>query len=301
MANADQDNATGPAARGFRGLDFYAMRVLRHCRIPGHLRLATLPNIDKLIKAGRIDKHIRFSPNDDVELDVWLIRGRGPVAAASPGTVLIIHGLWDSKARFFDLGEIMASRGFNVILPDLRRHGASTGEHTTFGALEKRDLAALMTHLRTTGDAPDPLWVFGFSMGAAIAVQYSAIDPLVRGAVAAAPFADGPSITRRAVPLMSKEKFQAVWARAAEIAGFDRDDTSTVQAAGHLNCPLIVIHGLLDMIVPYSQGRAVFEAAPQPKRLYSVPWAGHPSLLLKSRQWFADRIAELATMGVYSP
>jgi len=296
MADAKEDNAA-PTARGFRGLDFYAMRVLRHCRIPGHLRLATLPRIDKLLAAGRIDKHVRFSPADDVELDVWLIHGRGPAAAASPGTVLIIHGLWDSKARFFDLGEIMASRGFNVALPDLRRHGASTGEHTTFGALEKRDLAALMTHLRATGDAPGPLWVFGFSMGAAIAVQYSAIDPLVRGTVAGAPFADGPSITRRVVPLMSKEKFQAVWVRAAEIAGFDPQDTSTVQAAGKLNCPLIVIHGMLDLIVPYSQGHAVFEAAPQPKKLYSVPWAGHPSLLLKSRSWFADRIEEVMAMG----
>jgi len=314
------------ADRGVRGVDFYARRLLRHSRLPGRLRLAMLGGAEKLLAARRIDKHVRLSLADGVELDVWLIRGRwhgrpahgNPPSAEGrdgpgthgqvlrtpdgdardtpqppcPGTVLIIHGLWDSKGRFFRLGELLARRGFDVVMPDLRCHGQSTGEFTTFGALEKRDLLALMNSLRAAGDVRGPLWVFGFSMGATIAVQYSALDPLVRGAVAAAPFADGKSITKHLAPLMGRPKFDAVWARAAEMAGFDPGDTSTVEAARGLRCPLIVVHGRLDLIVPYSQGLAVFEAAPRPKRLHTIGWAGHPSLLLKGRRWFADRVAE---------
>jgi len=309
MPNAE-DNPNRPAAgpcpapeanRRLRGVDFYARRMLHQSRLPGRLRLAMLGSADKLLAARRIDKHLRFSPADGVELDVWLIRGRGPAAPTAPdnapGTVLILHGLWDSKGRFFRLGELLARRGFDVVLPDLRRHGDSTGGFTTFGALEKRDMLALMTSLRAAGEVRGPLWVFGFSMGAATAVQYSALDPLVRGAVAVAPFADGRSITKRLAPLMSRRKFDAVWSRAAEIAGFDPDDTSTIEAARRLHCPLIVVHGRLDLIVPYSHGRAVFEAAPQPKRLYTIGWAGHPSLLLKGRRWFADRIAEVIALA----
>jgi len=300
--NATSGRGTTPAPRGYRNLDFYARRLLRQSRLPGRLRLAMLGSADKLLAARRIDKHLRFSPTDGVELDVWLIRGCGPAAAPTapdnaPGTVLMIHGLWDSKGRFFRLGELLARRGFDVVLPDLRRHGDSTGGFTTYGALEKRDLLALMTSLRAAGEIRGPLWVFSFSMGAATAVQYSALDPLVRGAVAVAPFADGRSITKRLAPLMSRRKFDAVWARAAEMAGFDPDDTSTVEAARRLRCPLIVIHGRLDLIVPYSHGRAVFEAAPQPKRLYTIGWAGHPALLLKGRRWFADRIAEVIALA----
>jgi len=376
MPNAE-DNPNRPAAGPcpapeanphLRGVDFYARRMLRQSRLPGRLRLAMLGSADKLLAARRIDKHLRFSPADGVELDVWLIRGRGqwhgrpaheshgrparvecpclqgrdgyksyrtyrtyrenapplqgrdgpdthgqdaratpagaPGNAAAPtapdnapGTVLILHGLWDSKGRFFRLGELLARRGFDVVLPDLRRHGDSTGGFTTYGALEKRDMLALMTSLRAAGEVRGPLWVFGFSMGAATAVQYSALDPLVRGAVAVAPFADGRSITKRLAPLMSRRKFDAVWTRAAEIAGFDPDDTSTVEAARRLHCPLIVVHGRLDLIVPYSHGRAVFEAAPQPKRLYTIGWAGHPALLLKGRRGFADRIAEVIALA----
>ena len=292
---------------GYRNLDFYARRLLRQSRLPGRLRLAVLGSADKLLAVRRIDKHLRFSPADGVELDIWLIRGRhqaapGNAAAPTapnnaPGTVLMIHGLWDSKGRFFRLGELLSRRGFDVVMPDLRCHGHSTGEFTTYGALEKRDLLAMMTSLRAAGEVRGPLWVFGFSMGAATAVQYSALDPLVRGTVAVAPFADGRSITKRLAPLMSRRKFDAVWARAAEMAGFDPDDTYTVEAARSLHCPLIVIHGRLDLIVPYSHGRAVFEAAPQPKRLYTIGWAGHPSLLLKGRRWFADRIAEVIALA----
>ena len=344
-----RDNAAPPAPVALphlRGVDFYARRMLHQSRLPGRLRLAMLGSADKLLAARRIDKHLRFSPADGVELDVWLIRGRhqwhgrpaheshgrparvespclqgrdgpdthgqdaratpagapGNAAAPTapdnaPGTVLILHGLWDSKGRFFRLGELLARRGLDVVMPDLRRHGDSTGGFTTFGALEKRDMLALMTSLRAAGEVRGPLWVFGFSMGAATAVQYSALDPLVRGAVAVAPVADGRSITKRLAPLMSRRKFDAVWARAAEIAGFDPDDTSTVEAARGLRCPLIIVHGRLDLIVPYSHGRAVFEAAPQPKRLYTIGWAGHPALLLKGRRWFADRIAEVIALA----
>jgi pimeloyl-ACP methyl ester carboxylesterase len=234
--NATSGRGTTPAPRGYRNLDFYARRLLRQSRLPGRLRLAMLGSADKLLAARRIDKHLRFSPADGVELDVWLIRGRhqaapGNAAAPTapdnaPGTVLMIHGLWDSKGRFFRLGELLARRGFDVVLPDLRCHGDSTGGFTTFGALEKRDMLALMTSLRAAGEVRGPLWVFGFSMGAATAVQYSALDPLVRGAVAVAPFADGRSITKRLAPLMSRRKFDAVWARAAGSAKTDISSSS---------------------------------------------------------------------------
>jgi len=42
-----------------------------------------------------------------------------------------------------------------------------------------------------------------------------------------------------------------------------------------LAVPLLVLHGERDEVVPYSQGRRVFEAAPGPKRFHAIPRAGH--------------------------
>jgi fermentation-respiration switch protein FrsA (DUF1100 family) len=39
--------------------------------------------------------------------------------------------------------------------------------------------------------------------------------------------------------------------------------------------PLLVIHGEQDEVIPFRLGRAVFEAAPQPKEFWAIPGAGH--------------------------
>ena len=199
-------------------------RLLRHSRLPGRLRLAMIGRSERLLRQRRIDRCLRFPRENGVVLDVWTIRGRGrdaPEADGARGTVLIVHGLWDSKGRFFGLGERLGKMGFDVVLPDLRAHGASTGRYVTFGALEKRDLLALTEQLAEQGRLREPLYVFGFSMGAAIAVQYAALEPRCRGVVAVSPFKDAHSIARRIVPLMSRRRYKTVWRRAAEIATED--------------------------------------------------------------------------------
>ena len=282
------------------GADFYARRLLHRTGVPGKARLALAGSADKLLHDHRIDEHLRVPVDEAVALDVWIIRGRK--AAETPrGTVLILHGLWDSKARYFGLGERLAASGFDVVLPDLRSHGRSDGEHVTYGALEKRDMRVLMDGLFASGKVRGPLRVFGVSMGAAIAVQYAALEPRCRGVVAVAPYKDARSVVRRLCPLMSEAKYQAVWARAAEIAHFDPNDTSTTEAAAALTCPLVVVHGMLDSLVPHGHGKAVYDAAPEPKRLITVPWAGHTTVLVAREKWFAGQIERLARGEVGRP
>ena len=271
------------------GADFYARRLLRRSRLARRLRVLMSPRPEQLLAAGRIDEHLRREVDEDVELDVWLIRGRGDMAGRR-GSVAVLHGLWDNKARLFGVGEQLAARGFDIVLPDLRGHGRSGGRHTTFGALEKRDVSRLMGALAGEGRIAEPRYAFGYSMGAAVAVQYAAAEPRCRGVVAVAPFADGPSVVRRACLLMGRGKYDALWARAGEIARFDPAETSTVAAAATLTCPLTVVHGRLDWLVPYSHGKAVFDAAPQPKRLITIGWADHFTILIARANWFAARL-----------
>jgi fermentation-respiration switch protein FrsA (DUF1100 family) len=44
---------------------------------------------------------------------------------------------------------------------------------------------------------------------------------------------------------------------------------------GALSVPLLVLHGDRDEIVPYAQGRKIFEAARGPKTFYTIKGAGH--------------------------
>jgi fermentation-respiration switch protein FrsA (DUF1100 family) len=61
-----------------------------------------------------------------------------------------------------------------------------------------------------------------------------------------------------------------------------------------LRCPLLVIHGGRDEIVPLLYGETLFEAAPEPKELVVLPGVGHNDLItLAGREW-ASAIASWA-------
>ena len=49
----------------------------------------------------------------------------------------------------------------------------------------------------------------------------------------------------------------------------------TLGTVGRVDTPLLVFHGDADEVVPYRQGRAVFEAASEPKTFVTLPGARH--------------------------
>jgi alpha-beta hydrolase superfamily lysophospholipase len=283
-------------------VDHYARAMVHQNTLNGRVRLWLLGSGETMLRQGRIDAHRRIAGFDGTEIDTWVIRdrradrarrhGQTPVPPTR-GTAVLLHGLLDSKARFFGLGQRLANRGFHVVLPDHRLHGRSGGECVTYGAKEKRDVRAVVDALLADETVAEPIYVFGFSMGAAVAVEYAAIDDRVRGVMSCAPYADLRSMTRRVGWWLGADKRREMLARAGEIAGFDPAEVSPEAAAARLSVPLLVVHGTWDPIVPYKEGLAVYQAASGPKRMITIPRMGHVSLLLGREAWFADRFAEI--------
>lgn len=282
-------------------VDDYAGLMVCPDPLSGQIRLALLGTGEQLLGEGRIDVHRQIPSFDGTEIDTWVIhdrrfrrcRRRGQTPRPTRGTVLLLHGVMDSKARFFGVGQRLANRGFDVVLPDHRVHGRSGGECITYGAKEKRDVRAVVDALLADGTVAEPIYVFGYSMGAAVAVEYAAIDPRVRGVVAGAPYADLRSMTWRLAWWLGEQKREKVLARAGEIAGFEPAEVSPESAAGKLTVPLLLFHGRWDTLVPYRQGKRVFEAANGPKRMITVDYIGHFTMLIGRDDWFADRVEEL--------
>lgn len=105
-----------------------------------------------------------WTASDGVEL-AWRETGEGRA-------VILLHGLFsDAQMNWIKFGhaEAIASRGFRVIMPDLRAHGLSGKPHEAEAypkGILARDLAELIAHLGV-----EDYDLGGFSLGARTVVQ----------------------------------------------------------------------------------------------------------------------------------
>jgi pimeloyl-ACP methyl ester carboxylesterase len=278
--------------------EFYARQMISPAAPQRCVSAALLPASRRLLQAGRIDAHHRVPMPDGVEIDTWVIRRRCCGSQGPRGVVAVMHGYTSSRVQTLGIAERIAERGFDVVLWDHRAHGRSGGRYVTFGALEHRDAGRVVDRMIERGEVVDgPVYVFGISMGGAAAVQYAASEPRCRGCLAVVPFASFRRVARRIVPLMSEEKFQRSLAEAGRIGGFDPNVMTPQDAAARLGCPLMVVHGRMDWLVPYAHGRAIYDHAAGPRTMVTIPWADHFLILLGRDRWFAEQLDRLAREG----
>ena len=287
--------------------DFYAKQILVHNTGPGKIAMDVTGSGQRLIRQKRIDLNPRMEMADGTEIDVWVLRAKPGPEGVNLGTALLLHGLGESKARYLPAGENLSKKGFDVVLVDLRCHGRSGGEYVTYGAWEKQDVKAVMDRLIADGTVQGEIYVFGATLGATTAIQYAASDRRVKGVIALTPYKDAASTGRRVLfataPTMSHDEYERVLAQAGEMADFDPHATSSVAAARSVLCPLLLVHGLLDLSVPLESSQAIYEAAAGPKKLIVVT-PGPEQLVLATQiefgGWIPERIRELATVGLRS-
>ncbi|OPX24798.1 MAG: hypothetical protein B1H04_01430 [Planctomycetales bacterium 4484_123] len=280
-------------------VDEYARRLLEQSTSIGRIWQAMVGTSEQLVAGGTISAARRFTMPDGVEIDVWVLKAAGRTSTQpARGTVLVVHGLCDSKVSYLRLGRALSRRGFDVVLTDLRAHGRSTGRYVTYGALEKDDQKRVMDALLAEKLVAEPVYVFGRSLGASVAILYAAIDPRVRGVVAVTPSRDMPTTCRRFLArnaiLLDETTFQKVIARAGKLGRFDPADASVVDAAAKLDCPLLLVHGGADVFVPYTDSEEIFKAAGGPKELEIIPWAGHFGIVYAREEEMVGRVEKVA-------
>jgi pimeloyl-ACP methyl ester carboxylesterase len=121
-------------------------------------------------------EEVAFKAPDGVPLAGWWVP-----AADAKGTVVLVHGLNRSRIEMVRKTPFLNHRGWNALLFDLRHHGASGGEVSSFGHFEKDDVHAAVEWARAHAAGPVVLW--GVSLGGASATLAAADDPTVAGLV----------------------------------------------------------------------------------------------------------------------
>ncbi len=146
---------------------------------------------------------VSFRAPDGVTLQGWWVP-----APRARGSVVLLHGLNRSRIEMVRKVPFLHEHGWNALLFDLRHHGTSQGERSTFGWLETGDAVAAASLARAHDAGPVVLW--GVSLGAATATLAMAQDPTLAGLVA-----DSSYLTLRHTVLHHVQLFRGFrwWAR----------------------------------------------------------------------------------------
>jgi fermentation-respiration switch protein FrsA (DUF1100 family) len=200
-------------------------------------------------------REITLQAEDKVRLKAWYWPGREPL------TLLILHGNAGSREHRLGWGQALHDRGWGVFILDYRGYGGSSGSPSEVGFL--RDARAAWNWLR--GQTEDRVALVGESIGTGVAIQLAAeTDPLAL--IVQSPFASAVEVGQASFPLLP-------------IGWILKDRFESVRHISHVSCPVLVIHGEQDELIPLAQARRLFRQAAEPKVWYCVPGAGHNDLL----------------------
>lgn len=214
---------------------------------------------------------------DELWLKVALDNGEGtqrvhawwlPAAAVDAPTLLYLHGTrWSLGNSLFRIARLHGL-GFNILAIDYRGFGRSDGDMPSESQIRADARAAWMEVVRRE-PRDDRRYIYGHSLGAAVAIELGATQDGAAGVIAESGFtslADVVADRNLPVGLLMTQRFDAL----ADVP--------------RLRAPVLFVHGTADDVVPVAMTQRMFEAAPEPKRLLLIEGGGHSD--------FGDRGAE---------
>jgi len=221
---------------------------------------------------GLVARDVEIPTEDGERLHAWWFR----TPDEPLGHVLLCHGNAGNVADRLLHARLLTDVGFDVLVFDYRGYGRSTGRPDEEGTY--RDArAARTTLLKLEGIDPRHVVYLGESLGGAVALAL-AIEAPPRALVLTSTFTSVRDMARLHYPVVPAVLVPDAYPSLARIPG--------------LRCPVLILHGDRDEIVPVAHARSLLAAAPEPKQLRVFAGAGHNDLLDRDGHAWAAAIAE---------
>jgi uncharacterized protein len=266
---------------------FLVNLALHPARRPLDLRTAGLLNVPV--------QNVTISAADGAALRAWFAEPTEPNGAA----VILLHGIADNREGATGYAGMFLRHGYAVLLPDSRAHGESGGAFPTYGVLERDDVRRWSAWLHSR--VPGCEYLFGESMGAAIAIQASAVTPGVCAVAAESAFATFREI---ADDRISQETGLDLWfprtlgapARELALLWVDAVDHVHLAAASPLRAirqsrvPTLLIAGTADNNIPMRHSQQLAEAGAAHADLWIVNGAEHTGAMSVNPLEFERRV-----------
>jgi alpha-beta hydrolase superfamily lysophospholipase len=251
---------------------------------PSRVSVTDEPALALTTELGASVRDVQIRAFDSASLRAWMFEP----ARASNGTVMLFHGMADSRLSELGYARLLLKHGYGVLAIDERANGSSGGEIETFGVLERRDTHSwadwLFANTRTRR-----LYGLGESMGAGALLESLATEPRFRAVVAECPFQNFREVAYDRVsqhfgtrPEFKRPLYFGVIESGLLYArwryGIDLGAASPEDAVAVTHTPVLLIHGLADDNVYPVQSKRMAASNPAHVSLWQ-PMACHTCAL----------------------
>lgn len=187
----------------------------------------------------------------------WWIDGGKPV-------VLFLHGNSGNVSTNLPQAVRFVRLGFSVLMVDYRGYGSSGGEQPSEQRLYE-DAEAAYRFLLNEGVATRDIFIYGHSLGGAVAVELASRIRHAAGLILESTFTSLSEVARMRFPFLPVER----------ILQHRFDSLSKARA---ITLPVMLIHGTADETIPFEMSERLFDAvASTRKKLLLVANGGHSS------------------------
>lgn len=193
---------------------------------------------------------ISFESADGVTLSGWFIPSESP-----KGVILFCHGNAGNISHRLESIQIFHRLGVDVFIFDYRGYGRSEGRPTEQGTYKDAE-AAWQYLVEERKVHPSEVIIFGRSLGGAVA-SWLAQQRRPGALILESTFSSLPDIAARLYPYLPVRLLL-------------RFEYNTAQHLGKVDCPLLIVHSRDDEIMPFTQGRRLFELAKEPKEFLEI-------------------------------
>src|SRR6267378_3891284 len=204
---------------------------------------------------------VELVSNDGTRLVGWYLKPvRQPPKPPQPASSLLwFYGNGETVAAIWPVVRAFQPPGTAVLVLDYPGYGGSGGRATEAALYAAADAAYAALAARPGVD-PQRIYVYGRSLGSAVATHVAAHRP-VAGLILESPFTSAAAMAKHHYGFLPRF-----------LVRLSLDNLTNVK---NVHCPILLFHGDADRLVPTAMGMAVAAAASGPVDVVLIQGSGH--------------------------
>jgi len=244
---------------------------------------------------------------EDIELEIgvgsipaWVITSNVIDGVCRDAWAILIHGLGQERSYCLQYVPMLTSLGINCLICSYRNDRdapKSPDGKYRLGLLEYQEAEAALDYVSARGAGQ--IFLYGFSMGGAIVMQtirQSAAAGLLSAVILDGPVLDWQRVLDNQAKSRHLPKFVGrMTMKILEAAkSIDFNALNVIDNELDLPCPVLILHGRDDRLVPFSSSE-LFQAKYPNVRLCDFEEGGHMSLMNSNKDKYQAEVTNFLT------